>query len=170
MEEAEQVLLPWKFYGRKGDKPLLEFVPSDEIQEGIFVAVWAPDPESDSDDLTSPIWVAKVVWIARDEMGTPSKFTALWYEPKPSKSLPRKYIMKQLYEGCLKKKHEWVPNKEDLTEVEVSSIIHCWKSRTRSLKKKHGYDVEKCITIPDNSRTHIKYHLRWLNSCENALL
>lgn len=89
-KEAEQLLMPRRYCSKKGDKPLPEFAPSDKIEEGLFVALCAPDAESHLDDQGGPIWVTKVVQIGRNEMGVPITFTALWYEPKPLKSLPKK--------------------------------------------------------------------------------
>ena len=64
----------------------------------------------------------------------------------------------------LQTKREWVPNNDNLSHsVEVDSIVHCWKSRTQSQNKKHGYSVEKCIMIPESSQKHIKHHLRMVS-------
>ena len=67
MEEVEHLLLPQKFCGRKGDKPLLEFDPTAEIEEGLFIVVLALDPESEIDNQRGPIWVAKFVEVAQNE-------------------------------------------------------------------------------------------------------
>lgn len=94
------------------NKHLTKFTPSHEIQEGSFVAILALDEELEIDDQDGPIWVAKVVQISRVEEGIATRFIALWYKPKPSKGLPKRFMLKELYDGCLLKKQEWVPNND----------------------------------------------------------
>ena len=109
---------------------MLEFDLGVEIEEGLFIVVLALNPESENDDQGGPIWVAKVVEVTHNEQSHKT-FIALWYEPEPMKSLSRKFTLKQLYEGCLQTKREWIPNKDNLSHsMEVSGIVHCWKSRT----------------------------------------
>lgn len=54
--------------------------------------------------------------------------------------------------------------------MEVSSISIVGGQGHRVKKKKHGYNVEKYLTIIDSSQRHIKQHLHRLDSYEGKIL